>query len=247
MLLQATLNGPYTKADHPAIPVLAEELARDAVACVDEGARAIHLHPRDADGREQLHADVADQVVAVVKAACGVPIGVTTGAWIEPDVDRRVALVRSWQLPDFTSVNLSEPGSIKVMKACLEAGVGIEAGVWTVEDAEALAASGLGARVTRIMIEPVDVPAADAVALIDEIHAALDKHQLVAPRLQHGDGEATWVLLADAVRRGIDTRIGLEDTMHEPDGALTSGNPALVRAARQLGAGNSEAPDVGNR
>src|SRR5471030_1466683 len=126
MLLQATLNGPYTKADHPAIPVLAEELARDAAACVAEGAGAIHLHPRDADGREQLHANVVDHLVAIVKAACGVPVGVTTGAWIEPDVDRRVELIRSWHLPDYTSVNLSEPGSIEIMKACLEAGIGIE-------------------------------------------------------------------------------------------------------------------------
>jgi uncharacterized protein (DUF849 family) len=88
------------------------------------------------------------------------------------------------------------------------------------------------------MIEPVDVPAADAVALVDDIHAVLDEHRLTAPRLQHGDGEATWVLLTDAVRRGIDTRIGFEDTRHEPDGTLTSGNAALVRAARRLGAGS---------
>ena len=32
MLLQATLNGSLTKADHPAVPVSVEELARDAVA-----------------------------------------------------------------------------------------------------------------------------------------------------------------------------------------------------------------------
>jgi aminoglycoside/choline kinase family phosphotransferase len=87
------------------------------------------------------------------------------------------------------------------------------------------------------MIEPVEVPAADAVALVGDIHAVLDRHGLTAPRLQHGDGEATWVLLADAVRRGIDTRIGLEDTRYQPDGTLTAGNAALVRAAVQLGAG----------
>jgi len=41
-------------------------------------------------------------------------------------------------------VNLSEPGAPEVMKALIQAGVGIEAGVWTVEDAERLAASGWG-------------------------------------------------------------------------------------------------------
>jgi hypothetical protein len=123
------------------------------------------------------------------------------------------------------------------MEALLDAGVGIEAGVWSVEDAERLAASGAGGRVTRILVEPVDAGAAGAVAIVEDIHRALDEHGLAAPRLQHGDGEATWVLLADAIRRGLDTRIGLEDTLHEPDGERTTGNAALVRAAGRLGAG----------
>ena len=77
---------------------------------------------------------------------------------------------------------------------------------------------------------------ASALAVVEEIHQALDRYGFTAPRLQHGDGEATWILLEDAVRRGIDTRIGLEDTIYEPDGKLTTGNAALVRAARRLGA-----------
>jgi uncharacterized protein (DUF849 family) len=237
VLLQATLNGALTKGDHPAVPLSIEELTRDAEACVAAGARAIHLHPRDREGRERLDADVVDEVAAAVSEACGVPVGVTTGAWIEPDLARRLELVRAWRAPSYTSVNVSEPGATEVMEALIETGVGIEAGVWTVEDADRLAASGLGDRVTRIMIEPVEVPGAGALALVEEIHRALDRHGLAAPRLQHGDGEATWVLLEDAVRRGIDTRIGLEDTQYEPDGRRTSGNEALVRAARALGAG----------
>jgi uncharacterized protein (DUF849 family) len=45
------------------------------------------------------------------------------------------------------------------------------------------------------------------------------------------------VLLIDAVRRGLDTRIGLEDTLLGPNGKRTTGNEALVRAAREFGAG----------
>lgn len=235
MLLQAALNGPGTKADHPAMPVSPGELADDAAACVAAGARAIHLHPRDGDGRERLEAEVVDAVVVRVRDACGVPVGVSTGAWIEPDLERRLALVRAWSAPDYASVNLSEDGAPEVMRALLEAGVGIEAGVWSVADAERLAGSGLGDRVTRVLIEPLG--AGGTLALVEEIHAALDAHGLAAPRLQHGDGEAAWPLLADAVRRGLDTRIGLEDTQHGPDGERAAGNEALVRAARDLGAG----------
>jgi len=241
VLLQAALNGDLTKAAHPAVPVSIEELARDAAACVRAGAGAIHLHPRDPRGRERLDAEIVDEVVRRVREACGVPVGVTTGAWIEPDPERRVELVRAWRAPDYTSVNLSEPGATEMMKALIQAGVGIEAGVWSVEDAERLSASGLGPHVTRILVEPVEVPAADAVRLVDDIHRALDGFGLTAPRLQHGDGEATWVLITDAIQRGLDTRVGLEDTLLDPDGRPTTGNEALVRAARELGAGDDPA------
>ena len=237
--LQATLNGDLTKAAHPAVPVSIEELARDAAACVAAGARAIHLHPRDPQGRERLDAEIVDVVVVRVREACGVPVGVSTEAWIEPDLARRIALVEAWRAPDYASVNLSEPGATEVMVALIQTGVGIEAGVWTVEDAERLAASGLATQVTRILVEPVGIGAADAIDMVDDIHRALDRLGLTAPRLQHGDGDATWVLLSDAIHRGIDTRIGLEDTLHEPDGARTTGNQALIRAARALGAGAS--------
>ena len=49
--------------------------------------------------------------------------------------------------------------------------------------------------------------------------------------------DSTATLLADAVRRGLDTRIGLEDTQRGPGGEPVTGNEALVSAARALGAG----------
>src|SRR5581483_9198867 len=114
---------------------------------------------------------------------------------------------------------------------------GIEAGVWTVEDAELLVSSGLADRVTRVMIEPVEVSRADAVPLVGAIHEILDRAGARAPRLQHGDGEATWILIEDAVRRGSDTRVGFEDTVLLPDGQRAASNAELVMAARELGAG----------
>jgi uncharacterized protein (DUF849 family) len=241
--LQAALNGDRTKAEHAATPVSVEELARDAAACVAAGARAIHLHPRDFEGRETLAVDVVDEVVKKVRAACGVPVGTTTSAEIEPDPEHRLGLVRAWREPDYASVNVSEPGALELMEALVGIGVGIEAGVWTVEDAKRLADSGLGGRVTRILVEPGELQLRDsgdkatsALGLVEEIHGALNELGLASPRLQHGDGQVTWVLLRDAVRRGIDTRIGLEDTLRGPDGERTTGNEALIRAACELGA-----------
>jgi uncharacterized protein (DUF849 family) len=237
-MLQAALNGPFTKADHPALPVSLVELGEDAVACVEAGAETFHVHPRDDEGKESLEAAVVDRVAGTLSDRCGAPVGVTTGAWIEPDVKARIRLVRRWREPASATVNLSEEGAIDIMRTLLEAGIGVEAGVWTPADARRLVESGLGAHVLRVCVEPVDLPARGAVEYADQIHALLDAGGVTPSRLQHGDGESTWVLLTDAVSRGIDTRIGLEDTLQEADGETTSGNSALVRSAVRLGAGH---------
>jgi len=239
VLLQATLNGPLTKADHRAVPVTLAELAADAAECVSAGAGAFHVHPRDESGAESLQARVVDRVVSAVREPHGMPVGVTTGEWIEPDLQQRLRLIREWTQPDYTSVNLSEPGAVEVMQVLLATRVGIEAGVWTVADAELLVGSGLAGRVTRVMIEPVEVSRLDAVPLVSAIHDVLDRAEVRAPRLQHGDGEATWILIEDAVQRGIDTRVGFEDTLLLPDGQRATSNADLVRAAYELGAGRT--------
>lgn len=43
-----------TRSDHPALPVSADEIAREALACADAGASALHLHVRDAHGGHTL-------------------------------------------------------------------------------------------------------------------------------------------------------------------------------------------------
>ncbi len=128
-----------------------------------------------------------------------------------------------------------------MIAALLARGIGIEAGVWTVADAEFLVASGYGPQVRRVLVEPgemqVGAAAADALALAEAIHQVLDRAGLTVERLQHGDGRVAWPLLTDAVQRGLPTRIGMEDTFQLPNGAIADDNGALVAAAVQLGAG----------
>jgi len=177
---------------------------------------------------------VVDATVAAVKAL-GVPVGVTTGAWIEPDPARRRALIKAWREPDYASVNLSEPGALEVAEMLLRNGIAVEAGVWTVDDAITLARSELKASIQRVLIEPIQANGVDeALALTARIHVALDEGGVGVPRLQHGEGRATWPVMRDAVRRGCLVRIGFEDTLHLPDGRLAGSNVELVRAASEI-------------
>ncbi len=235
MLVQGALNGNRERAAHAAIPLTAAELARDAVACVTAGAGAFHVHPRDARGRESLDPEVINRAVATIRHATRVPVGVSTGAWIEPDLDRRLVLISGWTEPDYASVNLSEAGATAVMAALLGRGIGIEAGIWTVEDVEALVRTGFADRVLRVLIEvgeeQVGSDREQALREVGRIHSALDRAGVTAPRLQHGDGAVTWVVLSDALERGVDTRVGFEDTLWLPDGQLAGSNAELARAA----------------
>jgi uncharacterized protein (DUF849 family) len=232
-MLKAALNGDRPAGSHPRLPLTAAELAVDAAACVSAGADAVHIHPRDDDGRESLAAEVIDETVRAVRSAAGVPVGVSTGAWIEPDPTRRADAVAAWREPDMASVNLSEAGATSVMAALWDAGVGIEAGIWTLDDVERLAQSGFAGRLVRILVEivdPVPRPAAEALA----IDQALDRLGADVPRLHHGEDSATWPVLRQAVSLGRDIRIGLEDSLLLPDGSPARSNAALVTAAVRL-------------
>lgn len=239
MLLKACLNGDREPGAHPALPVSPEELAWEAERAVEAGAGALHLHPRRSDGSESLDAETVGAAVGAVRAACPrVPVGVSTGAWIEPDPDRRLELVGAWgalparSRPDFASVNLSEAGAVEVCAALLDAGVGVEAGLWSAEDARLLLESGLAERCTRLLLELVRERTADeARATAREVEDVLDGSGTGAPRLLHGEGAVAWPMLRYALERGHDARVGLEDTLVLPDGRMARDNAQLVEAA----------------
>ncbi len=236
MMLQAAVNGDLPKADHPAVPVTEEELIRDVQECLAAGAREFYIHVRDVDGNPTLERGQVDRAASAVRATGAQAAGVTTVADIEHNPQRRLALISRWTQPTYSSVNLCEEGPVEVIRTLLAAGIGIEAGVWTPQDAETLVRCGLADHVTRVLAEPGEAQAGknDAIPMVDAIHEILGRADVKAPRLQHGDGELTWILIEDAVRRGLDTRVGLEDTLCLPDGSRARNNADLVTAARNL-------------
>ena len=172
-LIKACLNGARAASEHRALPLTPRQLAADGAAAVAAGAQALHIHPRDDDGRETLTVNLA---VRAVQAACpGVP-----------DLSARVAAIRWWEAPAMASVNLSEDGHVEVMAALTAAGVGIEAGLWQVEDVAALQAGGFADALTRVLVEPGEEDPAAALATAQALDDALDSAGIAAPRVHHG-------------------------------------------------------------
>lgn len=237
-LLQAALNGPRHPSEHPALPITPQQLAAAAADAIMAGASAIHFHVRGPDGRESLAADDLTAALGGVRAAVrGTPVGLSTGAWILGDPTLRLAAVERWiALPDFASVNFDEAGAVTLARLLRSRGIGVEAGVATRQAAERLVDSGLGPQCLRVLLEPREQDVESALATVVAVEALLDRGGIRRPRLLHGTETTVWSLVAAAVARGYDTRVGLEDTLLLPDGHPAPGNAALVSAARALGA-----------
>lgn len=72
LILAVAPNGARkVKADHPAVPLTAQEIGETAAACQDAGAVMIHLHVRNADGTHSLDSDLYRDAVAAVRREAG--------------------------------------------------------------------------------------------------------------------------------------------------------------------------------
>ncbi len=233
VLVKACLNGSRRRDEHAVIPMTAGELAAEARGAVAAGAGALHVHPRRRDESETLDPDACAEVVKEIRRACpGVPVGLSTGAWIESDPSRRVALIEQWTvLPDFVSVNFSESGTADLCDLLTRRRIGIEAGLWTVACAEVFVTSGLAERCLRVLLEPREDEPRLAIATGKTIHAVLDRHGVALPRLLHGEGRAAWPVLEAAVAHGDDIRAGFEDMLLLPGGRRAQSNAELVEEA----------------
>ena len=107
----------------------------------------------------------------------------------------------------------------------------VEIGLWSAEGAEAFAASGLEGACVRALVEPQDDEAGAAIVTATGVDRVLGQAGVRLPRLHHGTDRTTWAVLDAAVPAGRDVRIGLEDTLVLPHGAVAPDNVALVRAA----------------
>src|SRR5690606_4063657 len=94
-------GGRRTKADHPALPVGPDEIARTAAECADAGAAMIHVHVRDAAGRHVLDADAYRTAIAAIQAETGdrLLIQITSESLGIYDPEAQMAVVRATRPP----------------------------------------------------------------------------------------------------------------------------------------------------
>lgn len=73
--LEVALNGPWSRERQPGIPVTADEIVEQAIACAGEGASIIHFHPYDpVTGRQrdayEIYAPIIERIRAQADVIC---------------------------------------------------------------------------------------------------------------------------------------------------------------------------------
>lgn len=197
-------------------------------------AAELHLHPRGSDRRESLSA--VDETMRAVRDKCpGTLVGVSTGAWIEGDENRTRDRISAWrELPDYASVNLSETDAPAVIALLNRMGVGVEAGLATLADAERFVSLPNCHLVFRVLIEIERQNCDEADEIADGIARVLMRANVRRPILLHGYNMTVWHFVQRARQKRWSTRVGLEDGCHLANGQPASGNAELVSDAFEI-------------
>lgn len=109
MVIAAPNGARRTQADHPALPMSAEELADCAAGLPGAGVSVLHLHVRDRNGRHTLDADAYRSAIRRITGRIGdaLVIQVTTEAMGRYSTAEQMAVVRDLR-PEAVSLALRE-------------------------------------------------------------------------------------------------------------------------------------------
>lgn len=247
ILANAPNGARRTRADHPALPTTAAELARTAAGSHAEGASLLHIHVRDQDGRHLLDAEAYRAATAAIRAEVGrgLVVQITSEAAGRYQAAEQMAVVRATR-PEAVSLALRE----------------------IIPDAAAeTAAAGFFAWLRRerilvqvILYEPADVPRyADLKArgvlgegqdfplfvlgrytagqvsapadLLPYLAAAAPEPPSLWSMCAFGPKENACALVAAGL--GGHVRVGFENNLLAPDGTPAASNAAQVRRAAE--------------
>jgi len=246
-LAVAPNGGRRTKADHPAMPLSPDELARTAAECEQAGAAMIHVHVRDADGGHLLDADAYRAATTAIREAVGdrLVIQITTEALGIYAPAERMAVVKdvrpeaaSLALREFLPDEASEPDFAAFLAWMAKEHVAPQIILYTPEEAVRLAAL-----IKRGVLPWNDPPVLFVLGryTVGQVSAPVDLLPFLAPEMPQfahwsvcafGRHEAACV--AAGALMGGHVRVGFENNLSLPDGSTAGSNAELVTATARL-------------
>jgi uncharacterized protein (DUF849 family) len=248
VMMMVAPNGAWRgKTDHPALPMTVAEIARDAAACAEAGAAAIHLHVRDGKGRHTLDATLYREAIEEIRATAGkdLIIQITTEAVGRFSPGEQMACVRSVR-PQAVSLALRE--ILPEGAANMEATAFFR---WLAAEEIApqfiLYASSEVALLFDLVergVVPFDRPCMLFVLGRSAVDRQSEPAELDPFVASLGGRDAPWATCAfgrresecalHAARLGGHVRIGFENNFCLPEGTIASSNAELIAATAGL-------------
>ncbi|HWK14533.1 MAG TPA: 3-keto-5-aminohexanoate cleavage protein [Rhizobiaceae bacterium] len=232
------------KTDHPRLPIVAGEIARDAAEALAAGAAMIHMHVRDAEARHVLDAGLYREATAAVREAVGdrLVVQATTEAVGRYTPAEQIALVDALQ-PESISIALREilpeggdEGAARDFLA-RTVGAGILLQLIVYDAAEIARMADLQARailpagplaLLAVLGRYTETGGTDA-----ELDAFLAAGVSRFPWMLCAFGAREAHFMARAARHGAHARVGFENNLWLPDGQLAASNAAIVAATAE--------------
>jgi 3-keto-5-aminohexanoate cleavage enzyme len=251
VIVCAPTGAEVTRELQPALPHTPQEVTKEALAAIDEGATVIHLHAREADGTPSSDPALFSQMVSSI-AECSTAITmVSTGGSVEMSIEERLTGLDA--RPDMAGIETgslnfgddifitSRGDSLRVVTAAAAAGVELEVEAFELGHIhQALRMLERGELNPPLRVNAVfGVPGAVAATpeALDAMRRALpaDARWTVTAIGRHQRRMLALAILCGAT--GI--RVGFEDNVYLRRGVLAESNAQLVAAAaalaRQLG------------
>lgn len=241
----ACTGAETTKAQNPALPTTAEEIADAAQAAREAGAAILHLHVRDAEGKATQDVSTFRRAIEAVRGKTDIVIEITTGGAVGDTPEERLKPVRDLE-PEMASldcgtVNFGDEYIINTLPVMREFAAEFRArhvratlecfDLGHVHASRKLIDSGLlepPFHYGLVMGVPGGVAygARELTALVDALPAGADFTVM-------GIGRASLPSQFASIALGGWIRVGFEDNVYYSKGRLASSNAELVeRAAR---------------
>ncbi|MFO8111445.1 MAG: 3-keto-5-aminohexanoate cleavage protein [Desulfosalsimonadaceae bacterium] len=265
IITAAITGGIHGKWANEAIPITAEEQARDALDCYNAGAAVLHLHVRGADGQNTPDIGTYNQSVRMIGEACPIirQIGNGIGARvdealniIQPTLEERLALLTIEPKPEMHTINagtfefrtpygsgtFNNPLSFNEQYAgqCKNMGFAVEIEVYDLSHiANALELVEKGVLTPPLHFSIVLGIMGGAPATAANLICMLDAIPEGSSWQVVTIGKYHVPTTVMAMAMGGNVRTGLEDTVYYQKGEKAKGNAQLVermvRIAREIG------------
>src|SRR5438132_8701438 len=266
VVITCSISGTLANREQcPAIPYTPEEYGAEARRIVDEGGTMIHIHARKPDGTPSYEVEDFQAISDAIRAEVGdaVIVNFSTGT-IGVPVEKRIDYLRACR-PEVAALNMGSMNYakysrarkdfvfkvvfanpfeeiIELLEAMNELHIKPEHECFDVGHVGSLAPLiDMGVLRPPLHVDCVmgvvgGIPptARNLAAMVDNIPAK--SHWGVI-----GISREQWMLVAAALTLGGSIRVGLEDNLYLPDGAMARSNGELIAKARQM------TEDIGRR